>query len=236
MIENTLKCIIVDDDPIVQIVLKKYIVQLLFLKVVASCKDISDALSYIANNSVDIIFSDIQMLHLRGLDLIKILKDKPAVIFIKSYNEPFIDGANIGVVDFITKPFEFERFVTAVNRAKDYLQKGNIPITKELKFIFIKIKGKLVKIIFSEILYIEAVKDYLKIVTESEQYMVLMTMKSIEQLLDPVLFFRTHRSFIVSIDAIHSFVGNVIEMKNKKSVPIVQNKKEKLFTRLNISK
>ncbi len=234
---NTLKCVIVDDEPIARTIIEKYSTLIPFLEVVSSCEDAIDALSYISNNPVDIIFSDIKMPNISGLEFVKSLKNKPAVILITAHSEYAIDGFDIGVVDFISKPFEFNRFVLAVNRAQDYLKKNTITETKT-DVIFIKSKGtsKLVKISVEDIIYIEVIKDYLKIVTKTEQYMMLMTIKGIEKLLNPNHFFKTHRSFIINIDAIHSFSGNIIEMNNASEIPIVQSKKEELFIKLNISK
>lgn len=237
--DNTLKCIVIDDEPIARTIIEKYITIVPFLEVVASCEDAIDALLYISNNPVDIIFSDIQMPNISGLEFIKSLKkNNAAVIFITAHSEYAIDGFDIGVVDFISKPFEFERFILAVNRAQDYLKKNVLTDTKKSDVIYIKTKGtsKLVKVTTKDIIYIEVIKDYLKIVTKKEAYMMLMTIKGIEKLLNPNHFFKTHRSFIINIDAIHSFSGNIIEMNNTREIPIVQSKKEELFIKLNISK
>lgn len=236
--DNTLKCVVIDDEPIARTIIEKYVTMVPFLEVVASCEDAIDALSYISNNPVDIIFSDIQMPNISGLEFVKSLKNKAAVIFITAHSEYAIDGFDIGVVDFISKPFEIERFILAVNRAQDYLKKNILTDTKKSNVIFIKTKGtsKLVKVATKDIIYIEVIKDYLKIVTNKEEYMMLMTIKKIEKLLNPSLFFKTHRSFIINIDAIHSFSGNIIEMNNTSEIPIVQSKKEELFMKLNITK
>lgn len=238
MMDNTLKCVVIDDEPIARTIIEKYVTLIPFLEIVASCEDAIDALSYISNNPVDIIFSDIQMPNISGLEFVKSLKNKAAVIFITAHCEYAIDGFDIGVVDFISKPFEFERFILAVNRAQDYLKKSVLNDTKKSDFIFIKTKGttKLVKVVTEDIIYIEVIKDYLKIVTKTEEYIMLMTIKGIEKLLNPNHFFKTHRSFIINIDAIHSFSGNIIEMKNMSEIPIVPNKKEELFMKLNITK
>jgi two-component system, LytTR family, response regulator len=238
MMYNTLKCVVIDDEPIARTIIEKYIKTLPFLEVVASCEDAIDALSYISNNPVDIIFSDIQMPNISGLEFVKSIKNKAAVIFITAHSEYAIDGFEIGVVDFISKPFEFERFILAVNRAQVYLKK-NIQIdTNKSDVIYIKSKGttKLVKVVTDDIIYIEVIKDYLKIVTKTGVYMMLMTIKGIQKLLDPNQFFKTHRSFIINIDAIQSFSGNIIEMNNTSEIPIVQSKKEELFIKLNILK
>lgn len=236
--DNTLKCVVIDDEPIARTIIEKYVTMVPFLEVVASCEDAIDALSYISNNPVDIIFSDIQMPNISGLEFVKSLKNKAAVIFITAHSEYAIDGFDIGVVDFISKPFEFERFILAVNRAQDYLKKNVLTDTKKSDVIFIKTKGtsKLVKVTTKDIIYIEVIKDYLKIVTNTEEFLMLMTIKGIQKLLNPNQFYKTHRSFIINIDAIHSFSGNIIEMNNKSEIPIVQSKKEELFIKLNISK
>lgn len=176
-----------------------------------------------------------------GIDLIRSLVKPTAFIFITAHRDFAIDGFENGVIDYLVKPVDYSRFLKAVNRAKDRIQnlssytrinpieQANLP-----ERIFIKANGKLVKIILDDIQYAEALGDYLKIVTLTETYTTLTTLKSMEEVLASPVFFRVQRSFIVKLSSIKSLSGNVIELINGKSITIALNKKDQLFSLLKI--
>ncbi|MCJ7932650.1 MAG: LytTR family DNA-binding domain-containing protein [Chryseobacterium sp.] len=237
--KTKIKCLLVDDEPISRDIIETYISRLPFLELSAVCEDAIDAIHYLSDNVVDIIFSDIQMPNMNGLDFIKSLQNKPAIIYVTAYNEYAIEGFNIGVVDFISKPIEFDRFVLAVNRAVDYLNKETKPVPEDRyssQHIFIKSQGKNIRVNFSDIIFIESEKDYVYVHTVQQEYKTLMTLKSIENELDPKIFFKIQRSYIINLDYIHSFTGNLIELTNNKKLTVSPEKKEELFTILNIQK
>lgn len=240
--KNKLNCLLVDDEPISRDIIESYIAQLPFLQLSSICEDAIDAISYLSNHTVDIIFSDIQMPKMNGLDFVKSLRNKPAIIYITAHNEYAIEGFNIGVVDFLSKPVEFDRFVIAVNRAVDHINKiensNNIVADKPTpsSSIFIKAQGKLIKINFNDIIFIESDKDHLYIHTTTIVHKILMTLKAMEAELDLQKFFKIQRSFIINIDYIHSLFGNTVELSNKKVLSVSSDRKEELYALLNIQK
>lgn len=240
-----LKCIVIDDEPIGKELIVDFVKTIPFLELQASYEDSMEALVYLQSNEVDIIFSDIQMPKINGIELIRSLSKQPSIIFITAHRDFALEGFEDGVVDYLVKPVAYNRFLKAVNRAKERIQgavissKTETPKPEEsskasVDRIFIKVNGKLVKVILSDILYGEALGDYLKIVTDTESFTTLATLKSMEDLLVPPMFFRVQRSFIVKLTAIKSVSGNVIELNNGKAITIASSKKDEMFSLLGI--
>lgn len=236
---NKLTCIVIDDEPLGKELITNFVGTIPFLSLENSFEDPLEALTYLNNNSVDLIITDINMPLINGIDLIKSLSKQPATIFITAHRDFAIEGFENGVVDFLVKPVAYNRFVTAINRAKERIESSS---KKDLVFsknsqpdhIFIKANGKLIKIILEDIIYVEALGDYLKIVTSSESHTTLATLKSMETILNEPIFSRVQRSFIVKIKSIKSISGNMIELVNGKSITIAVNKKDELFNLLGI--
>lgn len=238
---DKLRCIVIDDEPIGRELIVDFVKTIPFLELQASYEDPIDALAYLQSNEIDIVFSDIEMPKINGIDLIRTLTKPPAIIFITAHRDFALEGFENGVIDYLVKPVAYSRFLKAVNRAKERIQ-APAPKTKtaapendsSLERIFIKVNGKLVKVILDDILYAEALGDYLKIVTAAETYTTLATLKSMEDILVAPNFFRVQRLFIVKLTSIKSVSGNVIELNNGKSITIALNKKEELFNLLRI--
>ncbi|WP_336719028.1 LytTR family DNA-binding domain-containing protein [Chryseobacterium mucoviscidosis] len=238
---DKLRCIVIDDEPIGRELIVDFVKTIPFLELQASYEDPIDALAYLQSNEVDIVFSDIEMPKINGIDLIRTLTKSPSIIFITAHRDFALEGFENGVVDYLVKPVAYSRFLKAVNRAKERIQTP-VPKTKAAvsendsspERIFIKVNGKLVKVILDDILYAEALGDYLKIVTTAETYTTLATLKSMEDILVAPNFFRVQRSFIVKLTSIKSVSGNVIELNNGKSITIALNKKDELFSLLRI--
>ncbi|MCT4084705.1 response regulator transcription factor [Elizabethkingia anophelis] len=239
---DKLRCIVVDDEPIGKELIVGFVQTIPFLELRASFEDPIEALTYLQSNETDIIFSDIQMPKINGINLIRSLTKPPLIIFITAHRDFALDGFENGVVDYLVKPVAYDRFLKAVNRAKERADSAKMVIsTGSLKlelpsadYIFVKVNGKLVKVTLKDILYIEALGDYLKIVTSSESLTTLATLKSMEDILLPLKHFRIHRSFIVKISAIKSISGNTAELNNGKVIPIALTKKDELFSLLGI--
>lgn len=237
---DKLRCIVIDDEPIGRELIVDFVKTIPFLELQASYEDPIDALAYLQSHEVDIIFSDIEMPKINGIDLIRTLTKPPAIIFITAHRDFALEGFENGVVDYLVKPVAYSRFLKAVNRAKERIQAPNK--TKgpsqdndsSPERIFIKVNGKLVKVILNDILYAEALGDYLKIVTSTETFTTLATLKSMEDILVAPNFFRVQRSFIVKLTSIKSVSGNVIELNNGKTITIALNKKDELFNLLRI--
>ena len=233
--EKVLKCVVIDDEPIGREIIEDLIKQVPDLELSYSFADPMEAFFYLQKSKVDIVFSDIEMPNLDGVSLLRSLSDPPLFIFITAHRDFALDGFETGATDYLMKPVRFERFMKAVNRARDNFNNSKILFeTKIADTIFIKVGGKLVKIILDEILYVEAQNDYLKIVTTTETYQTLATLKSIEGLLIPPAFFRVQRSFIVRLSAIKVIDGNKIEIIGGKSIPLALGKRGELYEILGI--
>jgi len=235
---NKIKCLVVDDEPIAREIIESFIEKTSFLELIGSFGKPLDALSFIQNNKVDIILTDIEMPQLTGLQLINSLSQKPATIFITAYREYALEGFDTGVIDYLVKPVSYDRFLKAINRAKQSLntqQENKVIISQEkVDRIFIKADNRLVKILFEDIIYIEALKDYLRIhLSEKERYITHSTMKAIEEKL-PDNFFRIQRSFIINTKFVKSFYGNTVQMTIGENLPISLSAKAELFKKLGI--
>lgn len=231
-----LRCIVLDDEPIGREIIENFVKEIDFLELVDFFEDPVKALMFLESNKVDIIFSDIQMPKINGLDLVKSLVNPPVIIFITAHRDFALDGFETGATDYLVKPVRFDRFLKAVNKAKDYINLKQNSTVHQVNSdrIFIKSDGKLTKILLDEILYVEAQGDYLKIVVQNETYTTLATLKSMDEVLTLPNFFRVQRSFIINLESIRSLSGNMVELVNGKSISIALNKKEELFQLLGI--
>ncbi len=231
-----ISCIIIDDEPLAREIIETFVKDIPFLQLVNSFGDSLEALLYLQDNDVDIVFSDIQMPKINGIELIESLSNPPAIIFITAHRGFAIDGFESGVTDYLVKPVRFERFLKAVNKAKDYLKlkldSSNDQIHADR--LFIKSEGKLIKILIDEIEFIEAQSDYIKLVVSGEVYMTQMTLKSMAEILKSPKFFKVQRSFIINLETVRSVNGHVVELNSGKKITISSNNKEELFSRLGI--
>ena len=218
---SKIKCIIVEDEPLAVKVLTDYISQVPFLELHGSFKDAILATDYLRSNVVDLIFLDIHLPKLKGMAFLKTLTSPPAVIITTAYHQYAVEGFNLNVTDYLLKPFEFERFLVAVTKVKTTQTEKHRSIeeTETKDHLFLNVQKKKVKILFSEILYIESQREYIKIVTTKKEYVSKMSTHEIESLLPANLFKRIHRSFIVSVSKIESYTAEAVEI-NGVSIPI----------------
>ena len=218
---SNIKCIIVEDEPLATKVLVDYVSQVPFLDLQGSFKDAILATEYLHNHSVDLIFLDIHLPRLKGMAFLKTLTHPPAVIITTAYHQYAVEGFDLNVTDYLLKPFEFERFLVAVNKVTIFQkEKTAIPEAEEKKnYLFLNVQKKKVKILFSDIVYIESQKEYIKIVTTKKDFVSKMGTHEIEDLLPPHLFKRIHRSFIVSVSKIDSYTAEEVEV-NGVSIPV----------------
>lgn len=218
---SKIKCIIIEDEPLAVKVLSDYILQVPFLELQKSFKDAILATDFLRNNNTDLIFLDIHLPKLKGMAFLKTLKNPPAVIVTTAYHQYAVEGFELNVTDYLLKPIEFERFLAAVNKVKR-VQKEKEE-TKD--FIFVNVQNKKVKIIFSDILYIESQREYVKIVTTKKAYLSKMSTHTIESLLPSNQFKRIHRSFIISMDKIESYTAETVEV-NGVALPVGRGYKD----------
>ena len=224
---SKIKCIIVEDEPLAVKVLSDYISQVPFLELQGSFKDAILATDFLRSNTVDLIFLDIHLPKLKGMAFLKTLTNPPAVIITTAYHQYAVEGFNLNVTDYLLKPFEFERFLVAVTKVKaTQTEKHRSNEESEAKdHLFLNVQKKKVKILFSEILYIESQREYIKIVTTKKEYISKMSTHEMEALLPANLFKRIHRSFIVSISKIESYTAEAVEI-NGLSIPIGRGYKD----------
>jgi DNA-binding LytR/AlgR family response regulator len=218
---SKIKCIIIEDEPLAAKVLSDYIHEVPFLNLQAAFKDAILATDWLRQNNTDLIFLDIHLPKLKGMAFLKTLADPPAVIVTTAYHQYAVEGFNLNVTDYLLKPFEFDRFLVAVNKVKiGQIEKtGATEIAETKDYLFLNVQKKKVKILFSEIIYIESQREYVKIVTTKKEFLTKMSTHEIESLLPSNLFKRIHRSYIVSLSKIQSYTAEEVEV-NGTSIPI----------------
>jgi DNA-binding LytR/AlgR family response regulator len=211
----TIKCLIIDDEPLAVNVVKNYLEQIEDAELINSFTNAIDALNFLKKNTVDVIFLDINMPVLDGLNFIKSLKNPPLIIITSAYTKFAIETYELDVLDYLVKPFEFPRFMKALNKVYDVLDiHQNSTESKNARpYLFIKIdKKKMKKIFLDEILVIECLKDYLKINTTNGRFLIHSTLSDFTKLLPSKNFIRIHRSFTIAMDKIDAVEGNSVEI------------------------
>lgn len=216
-----IKALIIDDEPLARNVVLEYSKKIPSLKIVGECEDAICAHEFLQSTSVDLIFLDINMPKLSGIEFLKTLKNPPLVIFTTAYSEYALDSYELNAIDYLKKPFSFERFCKAYFKAEELLalknnanKTENLPNTDE--FIFIKSDKKSYKVNISDIYYIEGLGDYIKIFAGDKKLVTNLSMKKIEALLPDKLFYRIHKSYIISLRKIDSIEGNMVKIHNTK--------------------
>lgn len=225
-----MNCIIVDDEELSRLAVQKCAERTGFLNIVALCESAVEAQQAMIENQVDLIFLDIEMPETTGLDLIKRFPDIPQVIFISSTAEYAAEAFDFNVTDYIVKPVEYDRFLKAAEKANQIHE--NIQ-SKDKDHLFIKKDSRFIRVDYKEILWVEALADYVNIYTDKERYTVLSTMKAIEAKLPSDEFMRIHRSFIVRFDQIKEVEDNNVSIHGK-VLPISRSKKEEFVKRMNL--
>lgn len=231
-----LNVIIVDDEPLALDVLETYIGQMPELNLVQRCTNALEANEALKNHDVDLIFLDIQMPQLTGIDFVKALTRPPMIVFTTAYPNYAIQGFDLNALDYLLKPISLERFMKAVNKAMDQAEllkrENNTASMDGMEFFFVKADKKLVKVNFEDIIYIEGLKDYVIIRLHQGRVITLQTMKSLEEKLPFGRFKRIHRSYIVAMDKITAIEGNMVEVIEKekpKLLPIGKNYRDELL-------
>ena len=219
--ESRIKCIIIEDEPLAVKVLSDYVAQVPFLELEGTFKDAILATEWLRTNEVQLMFLDIHLPKLKGMTFLKTLAKKPAVIITTAYHQYAVEGFDLDVTDYLLKPIEFERFLIAINKVKP--TNSSIQPISEMNgakdYLFLTVQKKKVKILFSEILYVESQREYIKVVTENNEFISRMSTHEIEDLLPGIIFKRIHRSFIISIHKLESYTAESVEV-NGVSIPI----------------
>ncbi|SDH28980.1 LytR/AlgR family response regulator transcription factor [Winogradskyella thalassocola] len=242
-----MKCIIIDDEPLAIDVIESYCQALGAVQVISTFTNAIEALDFINNNRIDLVFSDIEMPSISGIELIRSLEGKvPYFIFTTAYPEYALEGFDLNAIDYLVKPIPFPRFIKAVNRVNEMMKLNDVSTsinvssaggeapTHEDDFIFVKSEYENVKIDIKEIKLIQGLKDYLKIHSENAKpILTLMSFKEMQSKLPETLFIRVHRSYLVNVNKISSIQKNRIIIKDER-IPIGESYKSMVYSRLNI--
>ncbi len=237
-----MNAIIVDDEPLAQEVLETYIKQVPEVSLVGKAANAVEANTLLQAGNVDLMFLDVQMPMLSGVDFLRSLDNPPLVIMTTAFSEFAVDAFNLSVVDYLMKPIALDRFMKAVNKAASQLGgglKAEAPEEISRDYIFVKADKKLVKVEFEDVVFIEGLKDYVIIRNESSRVITLQTMKSLEVKLPASIFRRVHRSYIVNLEKVLAVEGNSLEVMQDgklKHVPIGKNYREELLQHINSMK
>ena len=234
---TTVNCLVADDEPIAREIVENYCTHLPMLKVVASCSNALEAKAVMQKEKIDILFLDINMPVLDGISFLKTIQHKPQVIFTTAYKEYALNAFDLAAADYLLKPFSFERFIVAVDKAIERLSKPPqtqshvIPEEKKEEYLFVKTDSKIFRVAYKDIIYAEANGNYTKIITNQATLMPAITFSAFEHQLPPSLFIRIHRSFIINKSAISHIEGNRVFI-NAVEIPIGINYKERFLKEL----
>lgn len=228
-----IKTIIVEDEPLAREGLKSYIREIEFLDLVATCENALEANDAISSQNPDLMFLDIQMPKITGLDFLKSLNNPPLVIFTTAYPNYALQGFELNVIDYLVKPYPFDRFLKAANKAREmHLLKNQQFTTEKIKdYIFLKVDNVLKRINFADILFVEGMENYIAVHTLEGRFITLMTMKNMEESLPSQVFLRVHKTYIISKPKVKGIVGNEIDMGVKK-IPFSRSRRNEIIEAL----
>ncbi len=220
-----LKCLVIDDEPLAQDLIENYLKNFSFIKLIAKCDNALIALEWIRKQKIDLIFLDVSMPFISGIDFIRTLQNPPAIILITAHKEFAVESYELNVLDYLLKPISFDRFLKAINKLNINVSEIIKPVISEENdaFIYVKSEKKNVKILFRDILFIESLKDYIKIHTTGKTIITQVPISTIEQRL-PDNFLRVHRSFIIAKDKITAYTQHDLEIE-RLQIPIGRNYK-----------
>lgn len=228
------KCLIIDDEPLARDLVRNHLEKLDNFEIVGECGDAMKALQVLRNQQVDLMFMDIQMPQITGIEFLKTLKNPPRVIITTAYREYALEGFELDVVDFLLKPITFERFLKSVNKyfqvaSENGTNGESVPATStpEESFIYVKENKRVIKLLLNEILYIEGLSEYVKIYTNNKKIVTKTSMTNMEEKLPNDSFMRIHKSYIVSLKKIEAFTSSSIEVTGKE-LPIGRSYKNKV--------
>ena len=237
-----IKCLVIDDEPPAREVLKKYIADIELLQLSGECSNAVETLSFLQNNAVDLLFLDIKMPHILGTSFLRTLKNPPKVIFTTAYRKYAVEGFDLNAVDFLIKPISFERFLQAVNKMMEldiHVATNSNSLNDALPdqshpFLYFRANRKMIKVFLEDILFVESLKDYIKVVTTQKTVISKQSIASLVEMLPKDAFVRVHRSYIIAINKIDSYNTDSIEIA-KTEIPIGRLFRHDVNRVLNIS-
>jgi DNA-binding LytR/AlgR family response regulator len=222
-----ISCIITDDEPIARKGLQGYVEKIPFLHLIDVCEDAVQLNNKLQDKKPDLLFLDIEMPYLNGIDFLKSQADPPKVIFTSAYENYALQGYELDVLDYLLKPISFERFLKATNKAAEYFKSIN---SLQQDHFFIKVDGRLDKVLFAEILFIEALENYVAVYTRDKKLITHSTLKSMQQSL-PENFIQPHKSYIININQVTAVEGNLLHCDNYR-VPVSKYQKEEVMEKI----
>ena len=229
-----INCIAIDDEPLALSKLEAFVKKIPDLNLIMTFDSAIEAISWLKENNIDLIFLDIQMEQLTGIQFLEATGTMSRIIITSAYDQYAIKSFDLNVTDYLLKPFSFQRFVQAINKVFDYYSKKAENQKKKFEsegFIFVKIEYRLERVDLNEIIYIEGMKDYLRIVCTNKKIMTLLSFQKIEEILPLKKFCRVHKSFIVAIEKIKSIERGVIIIADQR-IPVSNTYKESFFSRI----
>ena len=235
--EEKIRVLLVDDEYLALNLLENFVQKIPDLEIIDRLKSPLKELEIMNKQKIDLLFLDIQMPSLSGMNLLKTLRYPPVTIFTTAYKDYAIEAFDLNAVDYLLKPFSFERFVQAVNKAKEQLQlrhyseikPSKLEIEeKEKSFFSVKVDGKVVKIRFEDIQYIEGLKEYVRIVCSNGRFVTLESLKNLEELLPSPHFLRVHKSYIIAKEKVVALEGNMLEINGQK-IPVSRSKRDEII-------
>lgn len=237
-----MKCVIIDDEPLAVDLLKDFVSKVDSLELVSTFNNAIDAVSFINQTNIDLIFLDIEMPHFSGIEFLNTIEKKPLIIFTTAYSDYAVEGFNLGAVDYLVKPIPFHRFLKSVVRAQQIFNPAtavqsvseNASPESEQDFMFVRAEYENIKMNFSDILFIEGLKDYVKIYTTDNKFtLTLISLIKLENLLSSKGFSRIHRSYIINIKHVKSIQKNKVLISDKR-IPISESYKNAFFEKINL--
>jgi DNA-binding LytR/AlgR family response regulator len=225
----TIKCIITDDEPMARKGLQGYIEKIDFLELAGVCEDAIQLNSLLKQQPADLLFLDIEMPYVTGIDFLKNTPNAPKVIFTTAYEQYAIKGYELDVLDYLLKPISFERFLKAANKAYDYFSSA---ASTSGNYLFIKTDNKLEKVNLQELLFVEAMENYVALYTADKKLITHSTLKALQEKLPAGQFIQPHKSYVVNIQCIQSIEGNILHVGGKYQIPISKYQKEEIMERI----
>ena len=232
-----INCIAIDDEPLALDIIRDYCSKVPFLNLIRTFDNAMDSIEFIRSNELDLLFLDIQMEELTGIQLLHALKHRPYVIFTTAYDSYAIQGFELDIIDFLLKPISFERFVKSVDKVYERMQTDlmlkakpeQVPASPtEDAYFFVKTETRMEKVRYADVLYIEGMGDYWRIITPAKRIMTLLNFKKLEEMLPSRQFIRVHKSFIVAVDKIESIERNRIKIADR-HIPVSETFRKTFF-------
>lgn len=229
-----LKCMIIDDEPVARKLLQEFIEEIDFLEFTGQAENPVKAMRILAENEIDLIFLDINMPKINGIDFLKNSRQNASVIMTTAYPDYAVDAYALDVLDYLVKPVAFERFLKACNKAKEFREKKEFNparLNKTDDHFFIKCDNQIEKVLYDDLIYAEAMLNYVMLYTQTKKMLVYVTMKNLEEQLPASLFIKVHKSYLVNLTKIKSIEGNMLNIGNQK-ITISQNLKDKVIAEI----